>query len=403
MSGMKSPFSAVSLLASFTILSVVLVRRIDAIENTDIPFVIFENEFFPSEYSITVGGLNQLFYRIGSRHNTDKSTLQVECLSNGFESAQCIGLWNAVRDAMFNPEGVKMGGAPDLSYELTREATRSERANFMSSCTDERECLLSISNEYTLARSIFSSYSSAEVVAMRRVAFLHSVYLEGGTTAILESMLTDIAASGLLLELDCVFVINYGMALPQLLVSAYPSIVFVHGSSDTARFEIPTLQVVHYFSRLSLALRGGSMEDTGSYQVLYLHTKGVSANSEIEPVRDWRKYMSYFVVNQFRKCIALLSTGLYDVMGVDLIATYSYPWQEPGETNLHFSGNFWWASVDYIAGLPTLSVNRNLKYDGEFWVSSGRTARLLSLHNSGVNHYARSYPLSEYAHFAHEL
>ena len=67
------------------------------------------------------------------------------------------------------------------------------------------------------------------------------------------------------------------------------------------------------------------------YFVLYLHTKGTGNNSRFNG--DWRRYMEYFTVEKWKKCVSLL--GEFDCCGVmwnpDTFLGY-HP---------HFSGNFW--------------------------------------------------------------
>jgi len=377
-----------------------------------ISFDLFEQEYFPDEYTIEVGGEREhpLVYKIGSRNAISKDKLLSDSIKNGFSRKQFSLLWRQIRMTLFNPEGSKVNTRElDLYYELQKDAVSSERSNFMTTCIPDQDCLLKANNEYTLAKSVFSSYTAEQMLTLRNVVFIHSTILEGSSTGtdILESILRDISSSGLLEEADRVFVINFGLFVPSRLFSMFPTVVFVHGGSDSARFEIPTLQIVHYFSRLSRFVRDKfGVINSGTeipYRLLYLHTKGVSARSEIVPVRDWRRYMSHFSISNHRKCYTILNSREYDALGVDLIRTPLYPWQDDYEENWHFSGNYWWALVDYVAELPRLSVNRNLKYDAEFWIGSSESARLMSLHNSGISHYKHAYPIEKYATIAVEL
>ena len=43
-----------------------------------------------------------------------------------------------------------------------------------------------------------------------------------------------------------------------------------------------------------------------------------------------------------------------------------------------------------------LSVRRNAKYDGEFWIGSAVTARMLSMHDTTVDCYNHRYLPHEY-------
>jgi len=281
----------------------------------------------------------------------------------------------------------------------------AEHLNFQTICKENEECLLFQENEFAMARSIFSAYTSMDILRMQRVVFLHSCTLPTGTTAVLESLLVDLDVSGLIVDTDKVFVINYGLQLSANLKGKYPTVVFVEASGDIARFEIPTLQIVHYFSRLFSSLRlhvqaagesgAATIEDC---HVLYVHTKGVSTSVDVAPVADWRRFMSYFVIRHHKKCQTLLNTDKYDAVGVNVRKSPQYPWQEDHEVSPHFSGNFWWSRASYLASLPFLSLGRNSKYDGEFWIGGADTCRLLSIHDSRVDdHYGTPYPENAYS------
>ncbi len=121
--------------------------------------------------------------------------------------------------------------------------------------------------------------------------------------------------------------------------------------------------------------------------ILYLHTKGVSTPYN-KCIVDWRRYMTFFVVNKFEYCLKILKEK--DACGVDLV----------NEPTLHFSGNFWWANSKYIKLLPDIksiikSDNALTKrHNAEFWIGMNN-GNLLSLWNSNINVYERhlhSYP-----------
>jgi hypothetical protein len=124
--------------------------------------------------------------------------------------------------------------------------------------------------------------------------------------------------------------------------------------------------------------------------VLYHHAKG-SASMNICTL-EWRRMMEYFCVERWRECVEIINAG-YDACGVN--------WRPFAEMP-HFSGNFWWASSDYIAGLPDPLSPDYYKADGdcrmryEFWMALGNP-RTFSLHESNRSHYTDRYPRSCYA------
>jgi hypothetical protein len=50
----------------------------------------------------------------------------------------------------------------------------------------------------------------------------------------------------------------------------------------------------------------------------------------------------------------------------------------------HYSGNFWWASTNYIRQLSLASLIK--KHDAEWWILSGNPVKNV-IANSGLNYY----------------
>jgi hypothetical protein len=130
-----------------------------------------------------------------------------------------------------------------------------------------------------------------------------------------------------------------------------------------------------------------------NHKILYLHTKGVTAGNNLA-IRDWRVYMTYFLVNRYIYCVNSLT--IYDACGVDYEKL-------PAP---HFSGNFWWSNSEYIKTLPKIEEISNplshkiltLRHNAEFWIGMGKGS-LHSLNNSGINIFERHnnrYPIIKY-------
>ena len=126
--------------------------------------------------------------------------------------------------------------------------------------------------------------------------------------------------------------------------------------------------------------------------VLYVHTKGIYSGRESDELAsrmsDWREYMEYFVVENWKSCIEFLENG-YDVCGVN--------WREQplfGPIVGHFSGNFWWARLSYIYTLPEIKDDWDRAYY-EFWIGQGKP-KVKCLHESGVDHYQENYAKDRY-------
>lgn len=147
----------------------------------------------------------------------------------------------------------------------------------------------------------------------------------------------------------------------------------IYQDSDANSGEFFTLDKIKYFSD----------NTKENYRILYIHTKGVTTPNN-ECITDWRKYMTYFNVNQYQKCFDLLDQ--YDSCGVDLV----------NDPTLHYSGNFWWANSSYIKKLPTIDEIKfpktppilSIRHNGEFWIGMG-DGKLKSLWNSNINVYER--------------
>ena len=130
----------------------------------------------------------------------------------------------------------------------------------------------------------------------------------------------------------------------------------------------------------------------GSVGILYAHTKGVAHPSVRQD--QWRREMTDLLVNDWRRCVRLLTyteadvVGAYRILndgmardafgdgadevaarlnaelGTDLEVGDRFP--EVGQAI--FAGNFWWASGSWIRSLNEPSTHS--RYDAETWVAS---------------------------------
>lgn len=144
---------------------------------------------------------------------------------------------------------------------------------------------------------------------------------------------------------------------------------------------------------VTLNLLSMKARDYPSASFLYIHTKGVSKFWN-RAIRDWRRYMTHFCVNEYEHAVKLLD--IFDACGVDLSVL----------PKLHFSGNFWWARGHYLNSLPSIeaisSPNaehvHSLRHNAEFWIGMGGGS-LHSLNDSEINVYQRHlhrFPRSRY-------
>jgi len=146
----------------------------------------------------------------------------------------------------------------------------------------------------------------------------------------------------------------------------------------------PSLEMYEGFT-LNYLWRDASHED---FQVLYLHTKGITHQPRNPNVEDWIVYMLYFLVERHEMCMGKMETN--DAVGVNLrkitIDHRPYP--------LHYSGNFWWSSSAHIRRLVPCEVRQ--KFPPELWITSHQGGRYECLWESGHNPYCESYPRWRY-------
>lgn len=118
-------------------------------------------------------------------------------------------------------------------------------------------------------------------------------------------------------------------------------------------------------------------------KILYLHSKGVTKPPhEIPKVNAWVDFMEFFLIENYHECLKDLSKD-FDAVGVNLKL-------EPR----HFSGNFWWASGDYISSLEECA---DTYYAPEMWhLSKCSNNRIKSYFNTNKNLYHEIINKEEY-------
>lgn len=139
-------------------------------------------------------------------------------------------------------------------------------------------------------------------------------------------------------------------------------------SPELALFETPCLRAIEDYARNHVGY------------VLYLHSKGVSDPAN-ELKRRWRRLMMTELVGAWES--RMLELPHYDAIGVN--------WREMPPIS-HFSGNFWYASTNYLRTLADFETYyehphytiwdaiEDKRLGCEFWISSGPAEpRVLSL------------------------
>ncbi|NVO07287.1 MAG: hypothetical protein HXX19_15830 [Rhodoferax sp.] len=173
-----------------------------------------------------------------------------------------------------------------------------------------------------------------------------------------------------------------------------PKILYSQVSTHCGLYEYPTLD----------ALQKHINSESKDFNVLYIHLKGVSKPNNIN-ITHWRRFMTWALIERWQECVNKLEE--YDCAGCNWELN---PWP-------HFSGNFWWATSNYLRKLPKLqdpyaSIRENStmfkrhdagglpvwKFDYEAWIGS-KSPRYFQIAKSfdiGATHYNRPYPQELY-------
>lgn len=129
----------------------------------------------------------------------------------------------------------------------------------------------------------------------------------------------------------------------------YSKIIVASHKIDIKEYEFPSLDIIKQKSN-----------ELDPFVCFYIHTKGVSYDSNHEGGIYWRDYMNYYTISQWKENIEKLELG-YDTCGVKLIPKGSF--------QMHYSGNFWWSKSEYLKNLKsTDSLNKNDRFEAEMWL-----------------------------------
>lgn len=215
----------------------------------------------------------------------------------------------------------------------------------------------------------------------KTTCFINSCTIEPGNINRLQHLLKNLKANGMFSTLSELYIFNIGASIKRSQIEdCLPErddktqVKLMNLSNKTNLFEIPVLNLIRTYAR------NAKNENTN---ILYLHTKGVSYDKNLQTVNDWINYMLYYLVERSEECNELLNTTNYDTVGCN----------KSTKPHLHYSGNFWWAKSSHLSKLDMITTNN--KADAEWWLLS-KSSNHLSLHNSNINHYEQVYPRERY-------
>lgn len=146
---------------------------------------------------------------------------------------------------------------------------------------------------------------------------------------------------------------NVKMTLPDYIIND-PKIIF-STQGDRHVFEYSTHKLIAEYSKTH-----------PEEYIYYIHSKGaMTANHEIKNAAYWwGQYMEEYTINRWKLNVESLDLG-FDCCGVE--------WRNSPYD--HFSGNFWWATTEYINKLPNIDTYWNqYKHDrimSEMWIGFG--------------------------------
>jgi hypothetical protein len=213
----------------------------------------------------------------------------------------------------------------------------------------------------------------------KNACFIHSTNIDLNKTEILEYLVNYLNNLEFIDKMDFLFINNIGIEINEdhfkkINDNKFSNIIIVNYSNDNNLFENCTLKQLYSFSKLN-----------PDYKILYLHTKGVSHDKThkfYKGIISWINYMLYCLVDNYESCINILQD--VDVIGCN--------YRIKGENPIHFSGNYWWATSNYINKLSIVGLNT--KYDAEFWLF-GKNPSYFNIHTLNYM-YENNYPQSYY-------
>jgi len=206
-----------------------------------------------------------------------------------------------------------------------------------------------------------------KTISNNNVIFIHCCNINNGFDILIDQLRT-IKKTGLLhiTEKCFIYVLGEKLSDHELLLDDKIEINYLRVPNDY--FELKTInKIKEYVDTLDKRVN-----------ILYIHSKGVRNAGNSEVTRSWRKMMEYFLIERYEDCIKALNTEEIDTVGNNLINTFH---QEKNKMVImnenhcyHYSGNFWWASSDYIQKLDSIIIqekDRDIqRYQAENWLLS---------------------------------
>ncbi|HRI15078.1 MAG TPA: hypothetical protein PLX89_18945, partial [Verrucomicrobiota bacterium] len=197
-----------------------------------------------------------------------------------------------------------------------------------------------------------------------RIVGAYHVATFPGWQEIVEDQCERLRRSGLLNRTQklLVGVVGDDPAAMPFLQARLGEVASIHCWGPVDLYEFPTLQRLFEEAQI------------GDFRGWYIHTKGVSCPSD--GALAHRLLMESVVIDNHLGCCHALTD--YDLCGARWLPACA------GEYESHFTGNFWWATAEYLRTLPPPnSLDQTDRYAAEFWIGRNEQARPCELTSVG--------------------
>lgn len=205
------------------------------------------------------------------------------------------------------------------------------------------------------------------------------------------------------INIGCVYTTDHARETFEILANSVfknPNIIYYHntmGPSEDIYFDSKLNSYEHSAVTENVTMKrifdDSQKED---FNILYLHSKGVTSVSRHLKTHNifayllyfnWRQYLQWAVIENWKKCVGALDKG-YDIASANFMT----------DPVSHVSGGIWWSKASYIRNLddPTeinwyfimreVSHNQDFKYNGslrhrdEMWICCRNNFKFYHVH-----------------------
>lgn len=204
-------------------------------------------------------------------------------------------------------------------------------------------------------------------IYMDNYYIFYHIFFETNWFEIVREQLTRLHSSGLLkksvLKIGVVFGYNIdkekNLEILYKLLSEYYNFEILYVEPNGCCGESSTLKKLYDFCE----------NDTNSFKILYIHTKGITQHNTVReiPVSEWRKMMEYFLIDKWKESVQKLDEG-YDCCGINY-QNHAANIKNTSKLIKIFNGNFFWVNSNYVKTLDETILFEH-RYSAENWILS---------------------------------